>query len=235
MDVTIVGSGRLGNALAKSLKAKGVGVTGPLKRGDAIAGKIVLLAVPDREIENVAKLVPKEAIVGHTAGALTLKVLGKREAFSMHPLMTAGHGAADFVGATAAIAGTSDRTRRIARSLATSLGMHPIEVSEEERVAYHAAASIAANFLVTLEAMAEKIGERAGVNRRHLMPLARAALENWASLGTMALTGPIARGDTDTVKRHRAEIRKYAPEFLEAWDAMAKATRRIAKEEAKGE
>ena len=231
MDVTIVGSGRLGNALAKSLKAKGVNVTGPLKRGDTISGKIVLLAVPDREIANVAKLVPKETIIGHTAGALPIKVLGKREAFSMHPLMTAADGTADFTGATAAIAGTSDRTKRIARSLATSLGMHPIEVSDEERVAYHAAASVAANFLVTLEVMAEKIGERAGVNRRHLMPLARAALENWASLGTMALTGPIARGDDEVVKQHRAEIRKHAPEFLPAWDAMAKATKRIAKDE----
>src|SRR3954468_22858058 len=113
MDVTIVGAGRLGNALTKALKAKGIAVTGPLKKGDTIGGKIVLLAVPDREIVNVAKLVPKEAIVGHTAGAVKLDVLGKRESFSMHPLMTAGNGAADFTGATAAIAGTSERARKV--------------------------------------------------------------------------------------------------------------------------
>ena len=232
MDVTIVGAGRLGNALAKALKAKGVAVSGPLRKGDTISGKIVLLAVPDREIANVAKLVPKESMVGHTAGALTLTVLGKRESFSMHPLMTAGDGVADFSGATAAIAGTNDRARKVARALATALGMHPIEVSDEERIAYHAAASIAANFLVALETIAERVGERAGVNRRHLLPLARAALENWASLGPMALTGPIARGDDGTVKLHRAEIRKHAPEFLAVWDALAKVTKRIADDEA---
>jgi predicted short-subunit dehydrogenase-like oxidoreductase (DUF2520 family) len=233
MDVTIVGAGRLGNALTKALKAKGVAVSGPLKKGDAITGKIVLLAVPDGEIVNVAKEVPKESMVGHTAGALTLKVLGKRESFSMHPLMTAADGATDFEGATAAIAGTSDRARKVARALATALGMHPIQVTDEERIAYHAAASIAANFLVMLETMAEHVGERAGVNRRHLFPLAKAALDNWASLGPMAITGPIARGDEATVKLHRAEIKKHSPEFLPVWEAMAKATRRIVDEEAK--
>lgn len=230
MDVTIVGAGRLGTALAKALTAKGVAVSGPLQRGESIGGTIVLLAVPDREIANVATLVPEESIVGHTAGAMTLEVFGKREAFSMHPLMTAGVGVADFTGASAAIAGTTEKARKVARDIATSLGMHPIEVSDAERVAYHAAASIAANYLVALETMAERIGERAGVNRRHLAPLARAALENWASLGPVALTGPIARGDEDTVEQHRAEIKKHAPEFLEAWDAMAKVTRRIARE-----
>lgn len=232
MDVTIVGPGRLGSALAKALKAKGIHVSGPLKKGDPIGGKIVLLAVPDREIVNVAKLVPKESIIGHTAGAATLDVLGKRESFSMHPLMTAADGTAEFAGATAAIAGTSERARKVAHGLATALGMHPIEVSDEERIAYHAAASIAANFLVTLETMAEKIGERAGVNRRHLLPLARAALENWASLGPVALTGPIARGDDAVVKLHRAEIKKHAPEFLSLWEALAKATKRIVADEA---
>src|SRR3954469_19962233 len=110
MDVTIVGAGRLGSALAKGLKAKGIHVTGPLQRGDTIGGKIVLLAVPDREIVNVANPVPNETNIGHAPGAVTLEVRGRRESSSMHPLMTAGNGAADFVGATAAIAGTSERT-----------------------------------------------------------------------------------------------------------------------------
>jgi predicted short-subunit dehydrogenase-like oxidoreductase (DUF2520 family) len=231
MEVTIVGAGRLGTALAKALKVHGVAVTGPLRRGDAIRGDIVLLAVPDREIAKVVKSLPPKCIAGHTAGAVTLEVFGKREAFSMHPLMTAGAGEADFTGASAAIAGTTERARKVARDIATRLGMHAIEVPDGERVAYHAAASIAANYLVTLETIAERVGERAGINRRHLLPLARAALENWGSLGAIALTGPIARGDADVVKQHRAEIKAHAPEFLAAWDAMAKATRKIATEE----
>src|SRR3954470_12121056 len=142
MDVTIVGAGRLGTALASALKSKGVEVTGPLRRGDPVRGEIVLLAVPDREIVNAAKLVPPGAVIGHTAGAMTLEVFGGRESFSMHPLMTAGTGKADFTGASAAVAGTTAKARRIARDIATTLEMHPIEVPDAERLAYHAAASI---------------------------------------------------------------------------------------------
>lgn len=234
MDVTIVGAGRLGTALASALREKGVSVTGPLRRGDAIHGDVILLAVPDREIANVARLVPAQSLVGHTAGAMTLEVFGARESFSMHPLMTAGNGRADFAGASAAIAGTSQRARDVARQLATAVDMNPIEVPDDVRVAYHAAASIAANYLVTLETMAERVGARAGIDRRQLLPLARAALENWGSLGPIALTGPIARGDRGIVDRHRAEIAKHAPEFLAAWDALAKATEAVAREESVG-
>ena len=234
MDLTIVGAGRLGNALVRALKEKGIGVVGPLRRGDAITGETVLLAVPDREIANATEGVPAGALVGHTAGAMTLEVFGDREAFSMHPLMTAGTGKADFTGASAAVAGTSARARRVARDLATTLGMTPIEVPDAERIAYHTAASMAANFLVTLETMAERVGERAGISRHHLVPLARAALENWASLGSVALTGPIVRGDDEIVARQRAEIAGHAPELLAAWDALAQVTNRIAREEATG-
>jgi predicted short-subunit dehydrogenase-like oxidoreductase (DUF2520 family) len=230
MDITLVGAGRLGTALARALKEKGVRVRGPLRRGEPIVGEIVLLAVPDREIMNAAASVPHDALVGHTAGALALEVFGGREAFSMHPLMTAGTGKADFSGASAAVAGNTPRARRVARDIATTLEMHPIEVEDAERIAYHTAASIAANFLVTLETMAERVGRRSGLERHHLLPLARAALENWASLGSVALTGPIVRGDDEIVKRQRAEIAAHAPEFLEAWDALVKTTRQIAGE-----
>ena len=234
MDLTIVGAGRLGTAHARALKEKGVGVNGPLRRGDTVHGEIVLLTVPDREIENAAASIPAEALVGHTAGAITLEVFGDRESFSMHPLMTAGTGKANFSGASAAVAGTSPRARRVAREIATTLGMNPIEVPDDKRVAYHVAASVASNFLVTLETIAERIGERAGIDRVQLLPLVRAAVENWGSLGAVALTGPIARGDDDIVAMHRAEIAAHAPEFLAAWDALAQATNRIAREEATG-
>jgi predicted short-subunit dehydrogenase-like oxidoreductase (DUF2520 family) len=234
MEVTIVGAGRLGTAFARALREHGVSVTGPLRRGDAIGGDIVLLAVPDRDIVEAAAAVPAASLVGHTAGAMTLEVFGGRESFSMHPLMTAGAGKADFTGASASIAGSTARAKRVARELATSVGMIPIEIPDAERVAYHAAASIAANYLVTLETMAERIGRPAGLDRHHLLPLARAALENWARLGAVALTGPIARGDDEIVAKHRAEIAARSPVFLPLWDALAQATNRIAREEATG-
>jgi predicted short-subunit dehydrogenase-like oxidoreductase (DUF2520 family) len=225
--VTIVGAGRMGSALAAAMRSRGTEVIGPLRRGNPIRGDIVLLAVPDRAIAEAARAVPPASLIGHMAGAMTLAVFGGREAFSMHPLMTAGDGRAEFAGASAAIAGTSPRALEVARSLATRLGMTPIEIPDENRVAYHAAASIAANFLVTLETMAARVGASAGIERRHLLPLARAALENWGTLGAAALTGPIARGDVEIVERHRAEISKTRPELLPLWEAMAAATEAI--------
>ena len=211
-SITIVGNGRMGNALAAALKARGTNVVGPLKRGEAIGGDIVLLAVPDREIAKAVREVPAGVLTGHCAGALTLEVLGHRAAFSMHPLMTAGDGRAEFEGATAAIAGSDAHALDVARALASRLGMRPVEIPDDKRVAYHAAASIAANFLVTLETMAAKVGAEAGIERSHLMPLARAALDNWGALGPAALTGPVARGDTEVVERHRAHIASHTPD-----------------------
>src|SRR5207253_218609 len=136
-----------------------------------------------------------------SAGALTLTELAPHEAFSMHPLMTVTDASADFAGAAAAVAGTTPESLGIAREIATRLAMEPIEIAESQRAAYHAAASIAANFLVTVESMAERVGATSGIERRHLARLARAALDNWSRDGARALTGPIARGDGETVAR----------------------------------
>jgi predicted short-subunit dehydrogenase-like oxidoreductase (DUF2520 family) len=228
--LTVVGAGRMGSALAGALARADVKVIGPVRRGEPITGELVLLAVPDREIAAAAKASPTNAIVGHTAGALTLDVLGDREAFSFHPLMTAAGDRVDFSGASAAIAGSTSRALDVARSIAKRLAMQPLEISESSRAAYHAAASIAANFLVTLESMASRVGASAGLERGHLLPLARAALENWGTLGPGALTGPIARGDADTVARQRAAVADAAPELLAAWDAMAAATAAVARD-----
>lgn len=226
--LTIVGAGRMGTALAAALTRVGTEIVGPLRRNDPVTGKLVLLVVPDREIANALRAVPADAIVGHTAGALTLKVLGLRERFSIHPLMTAGDGRAEFEGASAAVAGSTTHALELARAIAIRLRMDPLEIPEEQRAAYHAAASIAANFLVTLESIAGHVGRPAGLERKHLLPLARAALENWGTMGAAALTGPIARGDSDTVERHREAVAAEAPEFLAAWEAMAAATGAIA-------
>lgn len=227
--LTIVGGGRLGSALAASLKQAGVDAAGPIRRGEPIVGAVVLFAVPDREIRLAVAGAPRDAIVGHTAGALTLDVLGQREAFSFHPLMTVVGERAEFSGASAAIAGSTPRALAVARGIASRLSMEPLEIPESRRAAYHAAASIAANFLVTLESMAAEVGTVAGVERRHLMPLARAALENWGTLGPAALTGPIARGDAETVARQRSAVASAAPELLPAWEAMVAATESIAR------
>jgi len=224
----IVGAGRLGHALAAALRDAGLEVEGPLGRGARPQAPVVLLTVPDGEVRAAAEATPAQ-LIGHCSGATTLEVFGDREGFSLHPLMTVPEHGASFAGAGCAVAGTSDRALEVARGLATALRMTAVEVPDEDRAAYHAAASIAANFLVTLEGAAEQLAATAGVPRELLVPLARAALENWAANGAeQALTGPVARGDEATIARQREAIEQRAPDLLEAFDALVAASRVLA-------
>jgi predicted short-subunit dehydrogenase-like oxidoreductase (DUF2520 family) len=231
--IAIVGRGRLGPALTGALGAAGHSVAGPLGRGaDGADADVVLLCVPDGEIAAAARAIaPRDGrLVGHCSGATGLDVLAPHEAFGLHPLTTVTHAGAAFAGAGAAVAGTTPRAEATARALAQELGMHPFAVAAEDRAAYHAAASIAANFLTTVEEAAERLAATAGVPRSALVPLVRAAVENWAALGGRdALTGPIVRGDERTVARQRAAIAERTPELVGLFDALADATRDLAK------
>lgn len=226
-QIAVVGRGRLGTLLAAELDCSPA-----LGRGESpAAAEVVLLCVPDDAIASVAAELPLApgTLVGHCSGATTLEplVAAGHEAFSLHPLMTVTEGGAVLRDAWAAIAGSTPRALELARTLATRLGMRPFAVADEDRAAYHASASIASNFLVTLEAFAERIG----TDREQLAPLVRATVENWAELGAArALTGPVARGDERTVARQRAAVAARAPEALELFDELAHATRRLAAE-----
>ena len=171
----IVGAGRLGGALAAALRRTGLEIDGPLGRGaDPVGVDAVLLCVPDAEIAAAAAAISPGPPVGHCSGATGLDVLTGHEAFAFHPLMTVpARGEPAFDGAGAAVA-------------------------DEDRAAYHAAASIASNFLVTLEGAAD------------------------------ALTGPVARGDEATVARQREAVEERAPDLLPLFDAMVDATRGLA-------
>jgi predicted short-subunit dehydrogenase-like oxidoreductase (DUF2520 family) len=228
-SIAIVGAGRLGTALAAAL-----GASSPLGRGaDSRGAAVVLLCVPDSEIAAAAAAIVggrDGVLVGHCSGATGLDVLAPHEAFSLHPLMTVPAGAPRDVlaGAGCAIDGSTPRALAVAEALATRLGMQPTRVADEDRAAYHAAASIASNFLVTLEGAAERMAAGAGVERALLVPLVRAAVENWAARGPeAALTGPIARGDEETVARQRAAVAERAPDLLPLFDALADATRAV--------
>ena len=216
----------MGRALASALPAAGIPVHGPLGRGERCrADAIALLCVPDREIAAAASVIAAGCLVGHCSGAATLEPLRPHEAFSLHPLMTVAAGRpAAFAGAGCAIAGSTDRALGVARGLASALRMHAVVVADADRALYHAAASMASNYLVTLESAAEQLAARAGVPRELLVPLVRTALENWAAGGAGALTGPIARGDLDTVSRQRAAVAARAPELLPLWDAFVERT-----------
>jgi predicted short-subunit dehydrogenase-like oxidoreductase (DUF2520 family) len=238
--VAIIGRGRLGCALADALGALPAAspsalpaayeLTGPLGRGAAPTGvDAVLLCVPDAEIAAAAALIDPGPIVGHCSGATGLDPLAPHEAFSFHPLMTVTASGAQFAGAGAAIAGTTPRALTTAAGLATALGMRALELADADRPAYHAAASIASNFLITLEAAAERLAATAGADRTLLVPLVRATVENWAALGAeRALTGPVARGDTATVDAQRVAVADRAPDLLPLFDALVDATLTLA-------
>jgi predicted short-subunit dehydrogenase-like oxidoreductase (DUF2520 family) len=232
--VAVVGNGRLGNALAGALRAAGVQVSGPLGRNVTPSeADAVLLCVPDGEIQAAAEAVPAGLAVGHCSGATGLDVLvgSGREGFSLHPLMTitAESPPTAFAGAGAAVAGSTPAMLELARALAERLGMRPLEIAAGDRAAYHAAASIASNFLVTLEAAAERLAATVGMERQDLLPLVRATVENWSRLGAeRALTGPVARGDEATVAGQRQAIAERAPDLLALFDTMVDATRALA-------
>jgi len=137
-----------------------------------------------------------------------------------------------FAGAGCAVAGSTERARGVAIQLAKRLRMKPFELKDADRDLYHAAASLASNYLVTLEGAAERLAVIVGVERELLLPLVRAAAENWGRLGArQALTGPIVRGDLATTNRQQAAIAQRAPELLPLWDALTTATRALARNE----
>jgi predicted short-subunit dehydrogenase-like oxidoreductase (DUF2520 family) len=238
--LAIIGQGRVGTALSTALKAEPSGarysIRGPLGRGaDAAGVDAVLLCVPDHEIAAAASSVAPGPLVGHCSGATSLDVLEPHEAFSLHPLMTVAGPGTKFAGAGAAIAGATPRAIGFARGLAEALGMRAVEILEADRAAYHAAASMASNFLVTLEAAAERVAASAGLERDLLVPLVRATVENWATMGPRnALTGPVARGDRATVAAQRAAVAERAGELLPLFDTLVQATCALSHHEADG-
>jgi len=224
----------MGNALCAQQQLEVGALEGPFGRGfdgtdDGVRYDVVILAVPDGAIAAAARLIKPGRLVGHCAGSLGLDVLAPHEAFAVHPLMTVPDTGANFAGSGAAVAGSSRRAKRFATALATAMGMRAVSIADEDRAAYHAAASIAANFLVTLEDAAESLLATCGADRQLLVPLVRAALDNWAANGgSAALTGPIARGDEATVARQRAAVAERTPELLAMFDELCERTRALA-------
>ena len=238
----IVGPGRVGRAFLRALTAAGESprLAGRDDLADAAAGaETALLCVPDSEIgpacESVIAAGAGLRFVGHVSGATPLTALSAATsrglgAFSIHPLQTVPDGEADLTGAPAAIAGSTPEALEIARALAGACQMTPFEVSEDSRAAYHAAAAMASNFLIALEASAEELLEAAGIEdaRGLLAPLVLRSAANWAEHGSGALTGPIARGDEETVRRHLEAIEEVAPGLADLYRAMAERTRAVA-------
>jgi predicted short-subunit dehydrogenase-like oxidoreductase (DUF2520 family) len=215
-DVDVIGAhGRVGHAMSARLAERGLALTGR-------EPNVVLLCVPDRAIAEVAAGVEPGPWVGHVSGATPLAALASHERrFSLHPLQTFTHdrGPEQLDGAWAAITGETGEALAVATELAEALGLRPFVLKDERRALYHAGAVVASNYLVTLRRAAGELLAAANVPDEALDPLMRRVIEN-----VFQLTGPIERGDWETVERHRAAIAEHAPELLDAYDALARLT-----------
>jgi predicted short-subunit dehydrogenase-like oxidoreductase (DUF2520 family) len=213
--VKVVGLGRVGSALNARLKERGLAAG-----GDA---DLVLLCVPDQAIAGVAARLSPGPWVAHVSGATPLSLLEPhKRRFGLHPLQTftRSRGAEQIDGAWAAVTAETDEARARAWWLADRLGLRAFDLRDDRRVLYHAGASMASNFLVTLYRAASLLFERAGVPPEALLPLMRRTMDN-----AFELTGPIARGDRSTVDAHLEAIRSHAPELEPLYRALAEATK----------
>ena len=240
--IVIVGRGRVGASLAEAIESSGLPVrtaAGTDVASAAVGATALFLCVPDGAIADVctdaAEAEPMPKLVAHVSGATTLGALApaaERGAatFSLHPLQSFAEERTALQGVPAAVAGSDAEAAAFASELAERLGMRPFRVDEERRAAYHAAASVASNFLVALEESAAELLERAGVEdaRELLAPLVLRTAANWSERGGEALTGPIARGDRETIERHREALTELAPELLPLYDLLAKRTEAVA-------
>jgi predicted short-subunit dehydrogenase-like oxidoreductase (DUF2520 family) len=215
----VIGAGRVGSAIAARLRARGLDLA-------ADDPELVLLCVPDRAIAEVAAATPPGPWIAHVSGATPLAALGPHQhRFGLHPLQTftRARGPEQLDGAYAAITAETDEAGRVAEWLARLLGLEPFLLADERRATYHAGASIASNYLVTLRRAAGSLLEAAGAPPEALDPLMRRTIENG-----FELTGPIARGDWETVEAHVAAIRAERPELEAMYMTLAETTKALA-------
>jgi predicted short-subunit dehydrogenase-like oxidoreductase (DUF2520 family) len=229
--VAIVGFGRLGGALALGLKARGwpvcvfprseKSVRRAVELGLTLAdpdllreAAVCVLAVPDRVVreraETIAADLGRRTALVHCAGALTLDALGtlpavtSRPRGSFHPLCAVSSPLDRLDGHTVALSATTAGLLRTLRRMAEALGLHPIEVPEATRAAYHAGAVLSAGGAVALLSAAVQAFHGAGISEEEATPaliaLMRSALRGVEQRGLSAgLTGPVVRGDADVV------------------------------------
>ncbi len=226
-SVHVVGSGRAGTALAGRLRDAGLAVTSG--REIDPSAELVLIAVPDAVIGEVAQAVPIGPWVAHVSGATSVTALSPHERrFSLHPLqtLTTDRGPEQLEGAWAALTFETPEAGATAQWLAERLGLQPFVLADADKALYHAGAAMASNFLVTLYRVAARLLAESGAPPEALVPLMRRVIENG-----FQLTGPIARGDWSTVEAHLAAIGERTPDVEPVYRALAEATRAVAAED----
>ena len=213
---------------------------------------VLLLTVPDRLIGAVAEQLvhecaesaateadSKQSLMGkiflHCSGSMGLEALAplQREGAhvgSLHPLQSFAGGATQLAGVYMAVDG-DEAACAAAQQIAVAMGGHPFQVPAAERAAYHAAACICSNYAVAVEALAQRLMSRWLGNEeaawQALLPLFKGTAANLQSTTSprTVLTGPIARGDVNTVEKHLAVL---PPDLVDVYCSLGLATTELA-------
>ena len=250
MRVFVIGAGKAGRALAHAMRVAGVDVVGLHGRQPAhgittgawpatlALASVVLVTVRDAELEGVLGDLLSAPLA---SGAAVLHASGTAEPPALKMLRTRGHPGGTFHPllpltdptraaeqlhrAWIGIDG-DEAARAVARELAAAIGARVLEIPAGGKARYHAAAVIASNFPIVLLAIAARVLTSSGVSdeaaRGALATLMTAAAENASALApSAALTGPVARGDVETVRAHLAALAD-APEVLEVYRALSR-------------
>ena len=208
----------------------------------AARADLVLLAVPDDELAGLVRgLVATGSlragqIVAHTSGAHGVAVLAPATEIgalplALHPVMTFTGRSEDLARMAACCVGVTaaegdEAAWNVGEALVLEMGADPVRVPEAARPLYHAALAHGANHLITLVTEAVDLLRSAGIGtpERLLGPLLSAALDNVLRHGDRALTGPVARGDTGTLRAHLDVLHAAAPQAEPAYRVLARRT-----------
>jgi predicted short-subunit dehydrogenase-like oxidoreductase (DUF2520 family) len=258
MELAIIGAGKTGRTLGRLARRVGYEI-GPVvcrTRAHAeeaaafigggrpgtepVGAALTILAVPDGEIASVARSLraPRRAVVAHTCATFGADVLRPhRPAGAIHPLRSfadPARAAEQFAGAACAIDGDREAVE-VLEEFARAIGGVPLRVRTDRKALYHAGAVFASNYLVAALEAALRLFEAAGVPRKEALPalgsLAEGTLANVRAVGIpAALTGPIERGDAETVKRHIEALAAEAPGLAGAYAALARLAIEVALE-----
>jgi predicted short-subunit dehydrogenase-like oxidoreductase (DUF2520 family) len=228
---------RKGQSLAKQVGARALTEASVgLSLGMAVLrADLVWFCVPDSEIARAAsglarKMEWKGRVALHSSGALSsdeLAVLRRRGAFvaSVHPLMTFVRGSRPALSGVSFAAEGDARAVRMARRVIRDVGGHSYPIRKDDKAAYHAWGTFASPLFTALLATTEQVAALAGVNRKaaklRMLPILRQTLANYGAFGAGgAFSGPLVRGDVDTVKRHLRVLREV-PAVREVYSALA--------------
>ena len=200
---------------------------------------LLLLTVPDDMLSNVVTMLAASGAIRegqyvvHTSGKHGLAVLqpaadAGAHVLAMHPAMTFTGTHVDLARLAGCVYGVTANpdTEDLAAKLVADLRGRLLRVAEDRRALYHAGLAHGANHLVTLVSQAMDLLRDSGADdpAATLRPLLTAALDNALEYGSAALTGPIVRGDVETVRAHLRDIAANRPATLESYVAMARAT-----------